>query len=620
MSRLYLTAFFMLLLGGLVTLPQAQAAPKGKLNKAAKERLVLMPLRLGEQDQQLQGAMEMALVKGLQQKYEVFFGEQVAKKAREIFMKESKNTAHKECDETRCLQGIAESFQAELLATANITKQSDGYFIALSIQNLFDNKIVQSESVPCKGCDAYAVVDKLKELSGAQIAPVADNPEPMSGARSNDPETMLWNEVKSTNSIDDYQTYMGQYPKGKYLALAKSHVKKLQEEAANETLRKEQQAWQTAEQAGGEADYQSYLNLYPQGRYAAIAQVRIRKLQTDLAAREEQALWQTVQSSEDVKAVQGYLDRYPNGSHAVVARGKLPLLEEDGLWKRSLATASRAGMQAYIEKYPNGRYVAQARQKDEEYQRTPPKPKLPFDLGEDVWHAVETSPAYLNWPRQKTVKVSYQGSKHMEYTGSKSSSLTPPPDSRKDGIVEWNPLSDKCAKVRTKNEFMDIQAYICGAFLALGSMSKEGKNDSFTKSVDEISGSLFPMRIGAKMSLRYQNAYVPNRQYDSISGYSCEVAGQEPARELHTRLTGTAWRVHCQQSMFMNGKTTFSSERDDYYLEDLGVFMSQVGQLDMSRKRFVLPVPGSQTVIVAEGDYGSRSTTTYDSYDWSVGE
>src|ERR1017187_10256264 len=101
----------------LCTIPlQSQAASKGNhktVQKEEKERLVLMPLRLGEEDQKLQGAIETALVEGLQRKYEVFSGEQVAKKAREIFNKESHNLKHKECDETRCLQDIAEAFQAE---------------------------------------------------------------------------------------------------------------------------------------------------------------------------------------------------------------------------------------------------------------------------------------------------------------------------------------------------------------------------------------------------------------------------------------------------------------------------------------------------------------------------
>jgi hypothetical protein len=136
-----------------------------KPSKAPTERLVLMPLRVGEEDKTLEGAMETALVQGLQQNYVVFSGEQVAQKAREIFLKESRNTAKKECDETRCMQGIAEAFQAELIATANVTKRDGGYFLALSIRNIFDNKVVYSNSVACKGCDTFQVVDKLKELS-----------------------------------------------------------------------------------------------------------------------------------------------------------------------------------------------------------------------------------------------------------------------------------------------------------------------------------------------------------------------------------------------------------------------------------------------------------------------
>lgn len=137
-----------------------------KTAQVPTERLVLMPLRVGEEDKTLEGAMETALVQGLQQNYTVFSGEQVAQKAREIFLKESRNTAKKECDETRCMQGIAEAFQAELIATANVTKRDGGYFLSLSIRNIFDNKVVFSNSVPCESCTTFQVVNKLKELSG----------------------------------------------------------------------------------------------------------------------------------------------------------------------------------------------------------------------------------------------------------------------------------------------------------------------------------------------------------------------------------------------------------------------------------------------------------------------
>jgi deoxycytidylate deaminase len=157
---------------------QSQAATKSKhkAEESTKERLVLMPLRVPEEDKNLTGAMETALVEGLQQKYEVFSGELVAKKAHEIFLKESRSTSHKECDETRCLQGIAESFQAELLAVASVTKQDGGYFLALSIRNIFDNKDIYSKSLPCKGCDSFSMVAKLKEIVGDGEASLTISP------------------------------------------------------------------------------------------------------------------------------------------------------------------------------------------------------------------------------------------------------------------------------------------------------------------------------------------------------------------------------------------------------------------------------------------------------------
>lgn len=117
-----------------------------------------------------------------------------------------------------------------------------------------------------------------------QIAYIPPSPPPVQVEpliNSDDPEAILWNEVKTTNTREDYQTYLQTYPKGKFVALAKSRIKKLEEDAGNQKLQQEQQAWQAAEQTGTESAYQSYLSTYPQGRYIAIAQVKMRKLQAE---------------------------------------------------------------------------------------------------------------------------------------------------------------------------------------------------------------------------------------------------------------------------------------------------------------------------------------------------
>ena len=63
-------------------------SPEVHASQPDKERLVLKPLHVSEAGESLKGAMEIALVEGLQQKYQVFYGELVAQKAPEIFRKE----------------------------------------------------------------------------------------------------------------------------------------------------------------------------------------------------------------------------------------------------------------------------------------------------------------------------------------------------------------------------------------------------------------------------------------------------------------------------------------------------------------------------------------------------
>ena len=199
-----------------------------------KDRLVLMPLRVDEDDKGLQGSMETALVEGLQEKYTVFSGEQVAQKAHLIFMKESKNTAHTECDETRCMQNIAGAFQSELIATANVSKQDGSYFLALSVQNIFDSKVVYSKSLTCKSCDATQVVEQLKVLGGKVASVTVVNPGPTTkpvsqAANFKDEDTALWAIAQKRNLPEDYRLYLDTYPNGKYASLALARLNTLRQ-------------------------------------------------------------------------------------------------------------------------------------------------------------------------------------------------------------------------------------------------------------------------------------------------------------------------------------------------------------------------------------------------------
>lgn len=54
-----------------------------------------------------------------------------------------------------------------------------------------------------------------------------------------DPETQFWNEVKSNGAREYYEAYLKQYPKGKYLALGKLELKKLDDKDKADKARKD---------------------------------------------------------------------------------------------------------------------------------------------------------------------------------------------------------------------------------------------------------------------------------------------------------------------------------------------------------------------------------------------
>ena len=312
--------------------PAAYSAKPNNPGKRTLERLVLMPIRVPDEDLSLVGSMETALVQGLQQKYVVFSGEQVAQKAKAIFLKESRILSKKECDETRCMQDIAIAFQAELIATANITKRDGGYFLALSVNNIFDNKVVYSNSVTCKSCDSFQVVEKLKELSGITDASNAgrnDLPLQTNAGSKSDPESSLWIEAQRGNTIDDYQVYLDNYPKGKYIHFANARIKKIKDAAEALVEEQQQQAWDKAQKVNTEVSFVDYLKAYPNGRFAGFAKLRLEKLKNENAVKGEEVEWRRAELSKEKTLIQAYVNRYPNGRFLVEANSILRIIKDE---------------------------------------------------------------------------------------------------------------------------------------------------------------------------------------------------------------------------------------------------------------------------------------------------
>ncbi len=255
---------------------------------------------------------------------------------------------------------------------------------------------------------------------------------------------------------------------------------------------------------------------------------------------------------------------------------------------------------------------------------TPPRPAIPLEISEDIWKIIEASEAYRKLPPPRALKVVFQGRKELEYTGSKSRSLPKPGVDAIRNTRVSAAVGDKCSMTQTdfategKPEArMSYRAYQCG-YIHLGS-SFDGKPSGVISCIDELSGSLFPMRVGARQTISYQMANLADRQYDSKLAADCTVVSRLAAQKLDARLAGAAWKIRCKSSYSSSNSNIGERETDDYYLEDLAVMLSSIGEYDSSKDAHVLPSAGTQTLMAAEGDYGSRTTTTYANYDWEVG-
>jgi hypothetical protein len=284
------------------------------------------------------------------------------------------------------------------------------------------------------------------------------------------------------------------------------------------------------------------------------------------------------------------------------------LAAEDELWGQAGEHGSAANLQAYLDKYPTGRFADQAKEyltaatrpaqvaqpevarpeaarpPTEITIQLPARPDLPFPVGDDIWRALENSPYYMNLPhRTRKVTVSVSSTVHgAPVTGSS---------------VNWSqvstreivPLGDRCVMLHTvtrKSEASDVppdvmDEYQCGEL----------------KLETVVSGKVIRAASLSDVETFLQDDKAAREKPP------CEVPNSGPASAFHAALTGTATRYGCGSG--------------EYYFEDLGVWLYELGEMDPQKQQYVLPSPGYHFESVADGDSGGKITTTFDAFSWA---
>lgn len=134
-----------------------------------------------------------------------------------------------------------------------------------------------------KGVYAAAARIKLAGLA-AQGQPAAPPRVKSEAAPPEDRDTALWQQVQAAGNRDYYETYLKEFPRGKYAPLARAELKRLAAQEKELQAQAEKQAWEKAQQINSEESYQGYLTEYPRGTYVTLAQAALKKVRREEAA------------------------------------------------------------------------------------------------------------------------------------------------------------------------------------------------------------------------------------------------------------------------------------------------------------------------------------------------
>lgn len=162
-----------------------------------------------------------------------------------------------------------------------------------------------------------------------------------------------WVLANNQNSIAAFETYLSDFPKGKYNDKATTII---------DQRKSDLNAWNNTIKENTISAFEAYLNSYPNGLYYQTADSILKYKNAELNA------WRAAQTSQTTDAFKAYINTYPEG---VFFNDAITILNEreqkdKKAWDEANKGNSISAYQTYIRNYPNGIYVNEAQTKLEE--------------------------------------------------------------------------------------------------------------------------------------------------------------------------------------------------------------------------------------------------------------
>jgi len=182
------------------------------------------------------------------------------------------------------------------------------------------------------GSAVEAVADPPTGLAATPAPPVG-TPAPF--------ELPFWEAIKESKDPAEFAAYLEKYPNGAFATLAEARRAALlteQSEPVAEPAADPDQAtfelafWESIKESTDPSEFAAYLEQYPQGSFAGLAEARRQALiepKAEPAAEAaendpvELTLWETVKDSDNPAMYAAYLEKYPDGSFSTLAKVRI---------------------------------------------------------------------------------------------------------------------------------------------------------------------------------------------------------------------------------------------------------------------------------------------------------
>ena len=171
-----------------------------------------------------------------------------------------------------------------------------------------------------------------------------------SGSMATDPETQTWDAAQSVHSVAAYQTYLDTYPQGRYASAARIKLGALKQPTApsapfvagkppsSTNTDPETAFWNEVKTSGLREYLDAYFKQYPKGKYQSLARIELKKLD----------------EADKAQLVRGQAEKQQ---------------AEQTAWVDAKAANSADAYAAYLSSYPRGHYAALAQVAQKKLQR-----------------------------------------------------------------------------------------------------------------------------------------------------------------------------------------------------------------------------------------------------------